>query len=378
MKEKVLIIAHMSFSGMGPYVSEIVNTLSPDDNVYFIFFDMEDDYFRKNVKPELHVKSEFIRFHHGFISKADFLFGYYSARYRKKLLSYCKRNGITLVHFINGCTDTKAIEKLKQIGVKSLITVHDLHPHESNKAFYKVWKYRVLAMQEKRNFMACQNLVTNSRIQLEELKAMFPSKNIFFHEFPSLVSKEIAEGEEIPVELKGKHMKYILFFGRIEEYKGIDLLYKAYHSSTDINKQYALVIAGKGSLPPTVRKQEQENLILINRYVKDTEVAYLYRNAALVVYPYISATQSGVLSLAFYFNIPTLVSDIPYFASLVGDTGTAFLFKTKDKEDLSKQLNNLLGQNQELMKQCQRDYYEKYYSNKSIRNSLLTIYANTK
>ena len=107
-------------------------------------------------------------------------------------------------------------------------------------------------------------------------------------------------------------------------------------------------------------------------------MAYLYRNAALVVYPYISATQSGVLSLAFYFNIPTLVSDIPYFASLVGDTGTAFLFKTKDKEDLSKQLNNLLGQNQELMKQCQRDYYEKYYSNKSIRNSLLTIYANTR
>ena len=43
---------------------------------------------------------------------------------------------------------------------------------------------------------------------------------------------------------------------------------------------------------------------MINRYIKDSEVAYLYQHAQCVVYPYISATQSGVLSLAFYYQTP--------------------------------------------------------------------------
>ena len=52
--KKVLIVATTSYAGMGPYVSGIVNTFLPNDDVYYFFHDYDDLFFRKNVKEELH------------------------------------------------------------------------------------------------------------------------------------------------------------------------------------------------------------------------------------------------------------------------------------------------------------------------------------
>lgn len=44
--KRTLIVATTSYAGMGPYVSEIVNTFSPEDDVYFLLYDYEDNFFR--------------------------------------------------------------------------------------------------------------------------------------------------------------------------------------------------------------------------------------------------------------------------------------------------------------------------------------------
>ena len=51
--KRTLIVATTSYAGMGPYVSEIVNTFSPEDDVYFLLYDDEDIFFQKNIKNEL-------------------------------------------------------------------------------------------------------------------------------------------------------------------------------------------------------------------------------------------------------------------------------------------------------------------------------------
>ena len=48
--KKVLIVATTSYAGMGPYVSEIVNSFLPEDNILYFFCEYEDHYFEKNVK----------------------------------------------------------------------------------------------------------------------------------------------------------------------------------------------------------------------------------------------------------------------------------------------------------------------------------------
>lgn len=47
--KRTLIVATTSYAGMGPYVSEIVNTFSPEDDVYFFFHDYADDFFRSSI-----------------------------------------------------------------------------------------------------------------------------------------------------------------------------------------------------------------------------------------------------------------------------------------------------------------------------------------
>ena len=49
------------------------------------------------------------------------------------------------------------------------------------------------------------------------------------------------------------------------------------------------------------------------RFIKDSEVRDLFSRAAVVVYPYISATQSGVTSIASYFDKPMVLSDLPFW-----------------------------------------------------------------
>lgn len=374
MRNRILIYGSMSFAGMGPYVSEIINTFSPDDDITYMLFDIEDHFFAKNIKPELKPQCKFVNYHHGIISKADFFLGINKKKNRKILLDYCLQHNITAVHFINGCTDNLLIKKLQKSNIKTLITVHDLHPHESDKEFYKKWKYSTLAKQERQCLDNCQNLVTNSRIQFDELKSLFPQKSIFFHEFPSLVPKDIKEGTDIPPELVSIKKKYILFFGRIEKYKGIDILYKSFCESQELQKEYTLVIAGKGRF---LMQQNERNLniLFINRYIKDTEVGYLFKNAAAVVYPYISATQSGVLSLSCFFSTPTLTSDIPYFKSIIEPSGIAITFRKNDTNDLSKQLLKLLKSSSNLMREKQKEFYIHSYADSSIRIMLKEIYS---
>lgn len=372
--KRTLIVATTSYAGMGPYVSEIVNTFSPEDDVYFFFHDYEDDFFKKNVKKELHGKSVFYRQANSIKNK---LIGLITNRssYDHLLLKICKEKHIELVHYINGIPSIRMQHKYENMGITILSTVHDLQPHEAKKVWYKMLRQKIVYKRLNHNLQKAKYLVTNSMEQYKILKKHYPDKDITYHSFPSLVTTEIANGHDIPEELKNLDKQpYILFFGRIEEYKGIHLLYKAFVESTVLNENYALVIAGSGQLGIEGIASEK-NVVLLNRYITDSEVAYLYQHAQCVVYPYISATQSGVLSLAFYYQTPVLASDVPFFKSIIESTDTGFLFKNGDVEDLKKQLVSLVHLDTSEMKDKQKAYYTSHYEEAAIHRSLLKIYA---
>ena len=317
----ILLFASNSYAGMGPYVVSIVNSFEPDDNVFFFLVENSEGYFKNNVKPELlrkcHIES-------GYSSKlkslADLVFnlGY---PYSKRLIDYINSNDINTIHCLTAPHDFKLIKQLLAANIKVLYTVHDLEPHEANKAFYKVWRQNILY----RRIYKCMDIVpafiTNGRNQFHTLRGRYQNKLTFFGKFPTLITHKIADGKIEPPELKGEK-DYILFFGRMEEYKGVELLVEAYLKSS-IRKKCKLVIAGKGEINT---ETNHPDIICINRYIDDDEVAPLYQNAALVVYPYISATQSGVLSVASYFKKPMIVSDVPFFIETIVDSICCKLF----------------------------------------------------
>lgn len=211
--------------------------------------------------------------------------------------------------------------------------------------------------------------ITNGRHQFEVLKEKYPDRQVFFGKFPTLITDKIANGRIEPPELKGVK-DYILFFGRIEAYKGVELLIEAYLKSSIRNK-CKLVIAGKGKINATVNDSE---IILINRYIDDEEVASLYINAAIVAYPYISATQSGVLSMASYFKKPMIVSDVPFFLQTVGDSGCANIFQKENVDSLANTLNSFDFDEMASMSKASEELYANLYASASLRNELMAIY----
>lgn len=367
----VLIVATTSYAGMGPYVSEIVNGFHADDDVYFFFVDYADGFYKKNIKADLQAKSLFYHYANSAWHKLHDLMTARPA-YDKVVVNCCRKWSIDTVHYINEVCSAHMARRLEGMNIKVWNTVHDLHPHESRKAWHKMFRYKVIHRRQMKALASCHNMITNSWSQYEELRRMFPGKTVRYHAFPSLVTSVVAAGGKATPETANLKRPYVLFFGRIEEYKGIALLYEAFLAQPDDG--HTLVIAGGGQLPPQVQPVPGR-VVIVNRYIADEEILGLYEGAECVVYPYLSATQSGVLSLAFYFGTPVICSDVPFFKSIVVASQSGLLFETGNAEDLKTKLAAFLSHaNREEMCARGRRYYEENYDSSAIRTALLGIY----
>lgn len=105
--------------------------------------------------------------------------------------------------------------------------------------------------------------------------------------------------------------KYILFFGRVSEYKGIEDLIKAFIA---VREKYPvnLVIAGKNVYNYAIPEAlvNQEGITIYNRFIENEEMAALIKNCIAVVCPYKDATQSGVVMTSFAFEKQVITSKV--------------------------------------------------------------------
>ncbi len=107
--------------------------------------------------------------------------------------------------------------------------------------------------------------------------------------------------------------KTLLFFGFIRDYKGLDVLIKAFDM---LDNSYQLIIAGEtyGSfdkyqtLINSITKRNQ--VFVFNNYIADDQVPRFFAAADVCVLPYRTATQSGITSIAYHFDIPVIATDV--------------------------------------------------------------------
>ncbi|MCQ2049474.1 MAG: glycosyltransferase [Candidatus Saccharibacteria bacterium] len=273
-----------------------------------------------------------------------------------------KKQNPDIIHFLTG--DFALASYIRhQKSSKICYTVHDMEPHEvENLSFLSPIKRKVINGGYKTCRNAAPNLTTSSKKQFELLRKMYPHKNVAYTNFPSLVTDFIEIGNKCPSEIKNEY-SYILFFGNVVEYKGVDNLIAAFES-IESSVSTKLVIAGGGATYPTTSK----NVIRINRFIDDSEVKSLFERAKLIVYPYKSATMSGVLSLAFFFKKNILLSDVPFFKENAS-TSTTF-FKAGDISDLKEKLLHCLNNNDTIADNA----YESTYSINSMVDSYAKFY----
>lgn len=159
------------------------------------------------------------------------------------------------------------------------------------------------------------------------------TQTIYVQQNPSQTSKIVRMplGAHLP-DVKEKKpneltegQRFHLFFGRIDQYKGLPALLEAYNRTPELLSD--LVIAGKGTLSEQEKALIEYNprVHLLNRYIGDDEMIWLIRHAGAVILPYIEATQSGVIPLSYHLGTPVVVSDVPGLTQFVVDGVTGMI-----------------------------------------------------
>ncbi len=125
--------------------------------------------------------------------------------------------------------------------------------------------------------------------------------------------------------------KYILFFGFIRQYKGLDLLLQAMTDERIKAQNIKLIVAGEyygdSKLYLDIIEQNKlgDSVKLFTDFIPNDEVRYYFGAADLVVQPYRSATQSGITQIAYHFDKPMVVTNVGGLAEGVPDGKVGFI-----------------------------------------------------
>jgi D-inositol-3-phosphate glycosyltransferase len=142
--------------------------------------------------------------------------------------------------------------------------------------------------------------------------------------------------------------KAILFFGRIRPSKGLEYLVSAFRQLSNEQNAYRLVIAGRPDncedYWSTIENSIAEDvgsgrIILRSEFIPDEETEIYFKAADVLVLPYRSIYQSGVLFLAYSFGLPVLASDVGGLKDEIVEGKTGFSFKPEDPEHLAKTID---------------------------------------
>jgi glycosyltransferase involved in cell wall biosynthesis len=140
-----------------------------------------------------------------------------------------------------------------------------------------------------------------------------------------------------------KEDRYILFFGFIRDYKGLDLLLKAFSNPYFKPNRIKLIVAGE-FYADEIKYRElikelnlEDDVILRTSYISNTEVQHYFNGADIVAQPYKSATQSGVTQIGYHFNKPMLVTNVGGLAETIPHMKVGYVVEP-DSEEIANAL----------------------------------------
>lgn len=143
--------------------------------------------------------------------------------------------------------------------------------------------------------------------------------------------------------------RVLLFFGRINPYKGLEQLIAAFQLLCSRSERYRLIIAGRpegsdGYCSSLLERLEgavpAERIVLATDFVPDDAIEVYFKAADALVLPYRHIYQSGVLFLGQSFGLPVLASDVGSFKEEIVDGQTGFIFRPEDAGDLVQAIDS--------------------------------------
>lgn len=216
---------------------------------------------------------------------------------------------------------------------KLVVTIHDGRPHtgdDSKKSQFvrrmlKKYVKRFLLLNKKENKLFEKGYginpayIYNSHLGYYEMLHMYGDKTL-------------------------QKQNYILFFGRISPYKGIEYLLKAMRIVHEVFPETRVIIAGKGEYNFDIEPYRHLCYIEFrNKFIELDELADLIRGAQFTVCPYTEATQSGVVYSSFALNTPVVATKVGGLPEMIDDGETGVIVPPCNEQYLAQTIIDLLS-----------------------------------
>lgn len=228
---------------------------------------------------------------------------------------------------------------------RTLFLCHNVLPHERHPgdtlltrwAFAFADLFIVQSEEVQRDLL---RIVPNAKVGL--------THHPVYEMFGTSIGKDIARGQ-----LGITESRVILFFGYVRKYKGLGILLDAFHTlltSRQLN-DILLLVVGEFYEDETAYRMQAEALGItssvrfVARYVSQKEVTTFFSAADVVVLPYLSATQSGIMQIAYNFDKPVVASRVGGLAEVVLEGKTGFVVPPNDPTALADALRRLYTEN---------------------------------
>lgn len=170
----------------------------------------------------------------------------------------------------------------------------------------------------------------------------------------------------------------LLFFGRIWGYKGLQYLIEAEPLISQVIPDVRIIIAGQGEPIEKYRRSmvNPDRFEIHDQFIPNEEVAAFFQQASLVVLPYIEASQSAVVSIAYAFGKPIVATRVGGLPDVVQDGQTGLLVPPADARSLAQAIIRLLKDSalRQQMGQNAKKFSEEELSWDKVAEKTLKVY----
>lgn len=183
-----------------------------------------------------------------------------------------------------------------------------------------------------------------------DLLELKPDAKYFIHPHPNYehFGKRLSKIEARKKLGIPENKKILLYFGFIRHYKGLDIFLEAF---SQLDDEYFLIVAGEcyGSFDKYQKIIDNNNLsnriLLQLEYLKDSEISPYFSAADVCVLPYRSATQSGIVGIAYHFGLPIIATDVGGLREVIEPYGTGIIIDKPEPTLLSNAIQSFFQQN---------------------------------
>lgn len=228
---------------------------------------------------------------------------------------------------------------------KVVAIADNIIPHEKMPGGSLLSRYFVKSCD---GFIVMSRAVLNDLNKFDKIRPREFSPHPLYDNFGEPVSKSLAK-KHLGLE---ETTNYILFFGFIREYKGLDLLIKAFADERFRKLPVKLLIAGEFYIDgkPYLELIEslglKDKIVLRTEFIENNDIVNYFCASDIVAQPYKDATQSGVTQIAYHFDKPMLTTNVGGLSEMVPDGKVGFVV-APDINEISEALLRFFNENRE-------------------------------